>query len=91
MKGWTPYGLFLVFKVDFSLWHKVIPIIYELDPVLQLNTHHKNTWETGVQIHPFLTLALVEVSSQLHAPAALPAKKEPLVSTGEAAWSLEPV
>jgi hypothetical protein len=45
MKGWTPYGLFLVFKVAFSLWGKVIPIIYELDPALQLNTHHKNTWE----------------------------------------------
>jgi hypothetical protein len=89
MKGWTPYGLFLVIQV--ALWHNVILNIYELDPVLQLNTHHKNTWETGMQIHPFVTLALVEVSSQLHAPAALPAKKEPLVPSGEAVWFLEPV
>jgi len=44
-----------------------------------------------VQIHPFLTLALVEVSLQLYAPAALPTKKEPLVPTGEAVWSLESV
>jgi hypothetical protein len=31
----------------------------------------------SADIHPFLSLALVEVSSHLHAPAALPAKKEP--------------
>jgi hypothetical protein len=84
MKGWTPYGLFHVIQAAFSLWHKVISNIYELDPVLQLNKHHKNTWETGVHIHPFLTLALLEVSGQLHAPAALPAKKKPLVPTEEA-------
>jgi hypothetical protein len=30
-----------------------------------------------VQIHVFLTSALVEVSGRLHAPAALPLQKEP--------------
>jgi hypothetical protein len=35
-----------------------MPNKYELAPVLPLNTRHKNIWETGVQIHSFLTLAL---------------------------------
>jgi hypothetical protein len=34
----------------------------------------------------------MEVSGQLHAPAALPPGKEPLVTIGyDAGWALEPV
>jgi hypothetical protein len=56
MKGWSPYGL--VIQVDFSLWHKVIPNKCEFAPMLWSNTQHKSIWVNGVQIHPFLTLAL---------------------------------
>jgi hypothetical protein len=40
----------------------------------------------------YLTSALLEVTGQLHAPAALPPGKEPPVTIGkEAGWAPEPV
>jgi hypothetical protein len=45
-----------------------------------------------VQIHIFLTSALVGGSVQLHVPVALPPGKEPPVFIGqEAGWAPEPV
>jgi hypothetical protein len=37
---------------------------------------HENTWEKGDVVIPFWTSALIEVSGQLHTPAALPPGKE---------------
>jgi hypothetical protein len=46
----------------------------------------------GAWIHVFLTQALVEVSGQLHAAAALPAGKEPIVPIFyEVRWTSEHV
>jgi hypothetical protein len=45
-----------------------------------------------VQNHIFLTYYELEVSGQLHAPAALPTEKELPVPIGqEAGWTPEPV
>jgi hypothetical protein len=45
-----------------------------------------------VQIHIFLTSALVEVNGQLHAPAALPPGKDPTISiASEAGWPPQPI
>jgi hypothetical protein len=48
---------------------------------LCLTKHHamKAYWGVEVELHAFLISALAEVSGQLHAPAALPPGKEPLV------------
>jgi hypothetical protein len=48
------------------------------------------TWGSGGVALPFLTPALDEVSDQLHAPTALPPRKEPPVPIGiEAGWAPE--
>jgi hypothetical protein len=51
---------------------------------LSLTKHHaiKTYWGVEVYLHAFLTSALDEASGQLHAPAALPPGKEPLVPIG---------
>jgi hypothetical protein len=47
---------------------------------------------TGHITPPFLTSALVGGKRSVHAPTALPTRKEPLVSNGEeAGWALESV
>jgi hypothetical protein len=42
----------------------------------------KAYWGVEVQLHAFLTSALMEVSGELHTPAALQTEKEPLVPIG---------
>jgi hypothetical protein len=39
---------------------------------------HEDVWGVEVLLHAFLTSTLVEVSGQLHTPAALPFGKSPL-------------
>jgi hypothetical protein len=53
---------------------------------------HEDVWGSGSIDPTFLTSAQMEVSGQLHAPADLPPKKEPMVPNGlEAGWAPEPV
>jgi hypothetical protein len=49
---------------------------------LRLSKHHAMKTYWRVEVHAFLTSALVGVSGQLHAPAALPPGKEQLVRIG---------
>jgi hypothetical protein len=48
----------------------------------------EDVWGSGSIAPTFLTLAQMEVSGQLHAPAVLPPKKESMVPTGlDAGWA----
>jgi hypothetical protein len=53
---------------------------------------YEDLWGFEIQFHAFFTRHYMEVSGQLHSPAALFPDKEPMKPTGyEAGWIPEPL